>query len=182
MNGPGRRLAATAVLLPAVVLAAGCTGTPATSAPATQATPPAPSLDTAAGTWAAVVMGGTAAQYNNFWQLFIRPAGSSRWKLVTPPLPLHGGTLASASFGPGATAAIITSASRGQITAGAGSAWLPLPPLPPGTATLVPGPGGAADALAVRGGTLTVWQHAPGGTTWAKIHVINVPIPYGSSS
>ena len=30
--------------------------------------------------------------------------------------------------------------------------------------------------------TLTVWQHAPGGTTWAKIQVINVPIPYGSSS
>ena len=40
-----------------------------------------------------------------------------------------------------------------------GIAWLPLPPLPPGTATLAPGPGGAAEALAVHGGTLTIWQH-----------------------
>ena len=386
MSGPGRRLAATAVLLPAVMLAAGCAGAPATTAPATQAAPPAPSLnttlDTTAGTWAAVVMGGSAAQENNFWQLFIRPAGSTRWKLVTPPgtadngglvlagggpalvtgfrpsqdltfspliqtsdggqawsslnpldaalasapdalaarpgsgqllallaggavqeaapgnatwtalasqqalaatpagrrcglqaltaaaftpsgspvlagpctqpgtagiftavngtwqaagptlpvalagqditvsrltrtaqgltallaagtgpgasllaawsadghwtlsppLPLHGSTLTSASFGPGGTAAIITSANRGHITTSAGSSWQPLPPLPPGTATLAPGPGGTADALAARGGTLTVWQYAPGGTAWAKIQVINVPIPYGSSS
>jgi hypothetical protein len=388
MNRPRLRCAAAiAMLLPAVMLAAGCAAAPTASAPATLAPPPSPSLntslDTAAGTWAAVVMGGSAAQYNNFWQLFIRPAGSTRWKLVTPPgtadnggliladgghalvtgfrpsqdltfspliqtsdggqawsslnpldaalasapdalaakpgsgqllalladgtvqeaapgnatwtalasqqalaatsaggrcglrsltaaaftpsgrpvlagpctrpgtvgiftagngtwqaagptlpaalagqditvsrlnrtaqgmtalltagtgpgasllaawsadgghwtlsppLPLHGGALTSASFGPGTTAAIITSANRGQITTGAGSAWLPLPPLPPGTATLAPGPGGTADALAVRGGTLTVWQHAPGGTTWAKIQVINVPIPYGSSS
>jgi hypothetical protein len=388
MSRPGRRLAATAALLPAVMLAAGCAGAPGTPPPATQAAPPSPalntSMDTAAGTWAAVVMGGSAAQDNAFWQLFIRPAGSNRWKLVTPPgtadngglvlagssgqalitgfrpsqnltytpliqtsdggqawsslnpldaalasapdalaakpgsgqllallaggpaeeatpgattwstlasqqalaatpagrrcglrtltaatftpagtpmlagsctrpgtsgiftprngtwqtagpaipaaltrqditvsrltrttqgmtallvagagpgasllavwsadgdhwilsppLPLHGGALTSASFGPGTTAAIITSANRGQIITGAGSAWLPLPPLPPGTVTLAPGPGGAADALAVRGGTLTVWQHAPGGTTWAKIQVINVPIPYGSSS
>ncbi len=386
MNGPRLRLAATAVLLPAVVLAAGCAGAPATSAPATQAGPPSPSLntslDTAAGTWAAVVMGGSAAQDNNFWQLFIRPAGSTRWKLVTPPgtadngglvlagggqalvtgfrpsqeltytplietsdggqgwssldpldaalasapdalavkpgggqllalldggpaeqaapgsatwstlasqqalagtpagrrcglqsltaaaftpaglpvlagtctrpgtagiftaghgtwqatgpaipvalirqditvsrltrtaqgmtallvagtgpgasllaawsadgshwtlsppLPLHDGALTSASFGPGGTTAIITTASRGAI-ASAGSSWQPLPPLPPGTVTLAPGPGGTADALAVRGGTLTIWQHAPGGTTWAKIQVITVPIPYGSSS
>ena len=387
MNRPGRRLAATAVLLPAVMLTAGCADAPATSPPATQAAPPSAalntSLDTAAGTWAAVVMGGSAAQDNNFWQLFIRPVGSTRWKLVTPPgtadngglvlagggralvtgfrpsqdltyspliqtsdggaawtalnpldaalastpdalavkpgsgemlalldrgpaeetapgattwstlaspasvaatpagrrcglqaltaaaftpaglpvlagtctrpgtvgiftpgngtwqaagpaipatpaaqnvtvnrltrtaqgmttllttgtgsrasllaawsadgshwtvsppLPLHGAALASASFGPGTIAAIITSANRGQITTGAGSAWLPLPPLPPGTATLAPGPGGTADALAVHGGTLIVWQYAPGGTTWAKIQVINVPIPYGSSS
>jgi hypothetical protein len=387
MNRPRRRLAAAAVLLPAVMLAAGCAGAPASSAPATQAPPPAPSLntslDTAAGTWAAVVMGGSAAQDDNFWQLFIRPAGSTRWKLVTPPgtadngglvlagggqalvtgfrpsqdltfspliqtsdggqawsslnpldaalastpdalavkpgsgqllallaggtiqeaapgnatwtalasqqalaatpagrrcglqsltaatftpagtpmlagtctrpgtagiftasngtwqaagpalpaalagqditvsrltrtargmtallqagsgphasllaawfpdgghwtlsppLPLHGAALTSASFGPGTTAAIITSANRGQIITSAGSSWQSLPPLPPGTATLAPRPGGAADALAVDRGTLTIWQHAPGGTTWAKIQVINVPIPYGSSS
>ena len=89
------------------------------------------------------------------------------------------GVSTAASFGPGGTAAVITTTNRGQITTAAGSAWLPLPP---GTATLAPGPGGTADALAVRGGTLTVWQHAPGGTTWAKIRVINIPIPYGSSS
>jgi hypothetical protein len=103
------------------------------------------------------------------------------WTL-SPPLSMHGAALTSASFGPGATAAIITSAHRGQITTGARSAWLVLPPLPPGTATLAPGPGGTADALAVQGGTLSVWHDAPGATTWAKIQVINVPIPYGSSS
>jgi len=57
MSRPGRRLAGAAVLLPAVMLAAGCAGAPATSPPTTQAPPPAPSLDTsldtAAGTWAA---------------------------------------------------------------------------------------------------------------------------------
>jgi hypothetical protein len=108
-------------------------------------------------------------------------SADGHWTL-SPPLPLHGSALTSASFGPGGTAAIITTANRGQITTSAGSSWQPLPPLPPGTATLAPGPGGTADALAARGGTLTVWQHAPGGTAWAKIQVINVPIPYGSSS
>ncbi len=108
-------------------------------------------------------------------------ADGRRWTL-SPPLPLHGAALTSASFGPGGTAAIITTTGRGQIITGAGTSWRPLPPLPPGTATLVPGPGGTADALAVNRGMLTIWQHAPGGATWAKTQVINVPIPYGSSS
>ena len=58
----------------------------------------------------------------------------------------------------------------------------PLPPLPTGTATLAPGPGGAADALAVDHSTLTVWQLAPGSAAWTKAQAINVPILYGSSS
>jgi hypothetical protein len=387
MTGPVRRLAAiAAVLLPAVMLSAGCAGVPATSPPATQAAAPSASLntslDTAAGTWAAVVMGGSAAQDNNFWQLFIRPAGSTRWKLVTPPgtadngglvlagsggpglvtgfrpsqdltytpliqtsdggqawsslnpldaalasapdalaikpgsgellaltaaavqeaapgyttwttlasrqalaataagrrcglqaltaaafspsetpmlagpcarpgitgiftqadgtwqtagpavpsalaghkitvvrltrtaqaiaalltagsgsaasvlaarsadgshwtlsppLPLHGTTLTSASFGRAGTAAVIAG-NRGEIITSAGTRWQPLPTLPAGTAALAPGPGGAADALAVHRATLTIWQLPPGGTTWARAQVINVPIPYGSSS
>ena len=108
-------------------------------------------------------------------------ADGGHWT-VSPPLLLHGGALTSASFGPDATAAIITSANRGQIITSTGSSWQPLPALPPGTATLAPGPGGTADALAVHGGTLTIWQLASGGSTWAKIQVINVAIPYGSSS
>jgi hypothetical protein len=388
VSGPGRRLAAAAALLPAVMLAAGCAGAPATSPPATQAAPPSPalntSLDTAAGTWAAVAMGGSAAQYNNFWQLFIRPAGSTRWKLVTPPgtadngglvlagsgaqglvtgfrpsqnltysplietsdggqawsslnpldaalasapdalaikpgngnllallaggtaemaapgsttwtilasqqtlaatpvgrrcglqdltaatftptgipvlagacarpgtagifvpgggtwqaagpaiptalarqhvavlrltrtapgiaallqagtgatasllaawsadgghwtvsppLPLNGAALTSASFGPGGTAAIIITGNRGDIITSTGSPWQPLPPFPTGTATLALGPGGAADALAVDHSTLTIWQLAPGSAAWTKAQAINVPILYGSSS
>ena len=380
--------AAGLVILPAVLLAAGCGGAPATPPPVTRAAPPAASLntslDTAAGTWAAVVMGGPAAQYNAFWQLFIRPAGSTRWRLVTPPgtadngglvlaggsgsalvtgfrpsqdltfspliqtgnggqawssldpldaalasspdalavnpaggqllalltggtvqaaapgattwhtlaspralaatpagqrcgltaltaatytpagipvlagtcarpgtagifaagdgtwqaagpvipaalagqpitvarltragqgisalltagsgpgasllaawsadgshwtvsppLALHGATVTSASFGPGGTTAIITTGRHGQSIAPGGSSWLPLPALPSGTAALAPGSGGTTDALAVHGGTLTVWQHGPGDATWTTIQVINVPIPYGSST
>ena len=54
---------------------------------------------TAAGTWAVAVMGGSAAQHNNFWQLLIRPAGSTRWKLVTPPGTADNGGLVLAGAG-----------------------------------------------------------------------------------
>jgi len=107
-------------------------------------------------------------------------AAGSHWSL-SPPLPLHGTTLTSASFESGGTAAVIAG-NRGQIIASAGARWQPLPPLPAGTAALAPGSGGAANALAVHRGTLTIWQLPPGGTTWARAQVINVPIPYGSSS
>ena len=104
-----------------------------------------------------------------------------RWTLSTP-LPLHDAALASASFGPGAAAAAITTANRGEIIANAGSSWRPLPALPPGTATLAPEPDGAADALAVNRGTLTVWHLAPAAAAWTQVQVIKVPIQYGSSS
>jgi hypothetical protein len=53
-------------------------------APAAVTVPLSTSLVTAQGTWAIAVMGGSATSYNNFWQLFVRPAGASRWSLVTP--------------------------------------------------------------------------------------------------
>jgi len=109
--------------------------------------------------------------------LAARSADGSHWTL-SPPLPLHGTALTSASFGPAGTAAIIAG-NRGQVITGAGARWQPLPPLPAGTAALAPGPGGAADALAVHRGTLTVWHLAPRGTSWGRAQVINVPIPYG---
>jgi hypothetical protein len=121
----------------------------------------------------------TAGSGSSVSLLAARSADGSHWTL-SPPLPLHGTALTSASFGPADTAAIITG-NRGEVITGAGARWQPLPPLPAGTAALAPGPGGAADALAVHRGTLTVWQLAPGGTSWARAQVINVPIPYGSS-
>jgi hypothetical protein len=108
-------------------------------------------------------------------------ADGSHWT-VSPPLALHGAALTSASFGPGGATAIITTANRGQSITPGGSSWESLPALPSGTATLAPGAGGTTDALAVHRGTLTIWQHAPGATAWTTIQVINVPIPYGSSS
>jgi hypothetical protein len=53
----------------------------------TVATVPVPlgtSLSTAQGTWAIAVMGGSAADNDNFWELFVRPAAGT-WRLVTPP-------------------------------------------------------------------------------------------------
>ena len=93
-------------LLGAVILAvtalAAC-GTQQTQVTATAAAAPPPSLalslDSAAGTWATVQMGGSAAQYNNFWQLFVRPAGAAGWRLVTPPGMADNGGLLLASNG-----------------------------------------------------------------------------------
>ena len=44
-------------------------------------------------------MGGSAAAHNNFWQLFARPAGSTRWKLATPPGIADNGGLVVADAG-----------------------------------------------------------------------------------
>ena len=169
--------AAGLVILPAVLLAAGCGGAPATPPPVTQAAPPAASLntslDTAAGTWAAVVMGGSAAQYNAFWQLFIRPAGSTRWRLVTPPGTAdNGGLVLAGGSGP----ALVTGFRPSQDltfspliqTGNGGQAWSSLDPLDAALAS-------TPDALAVNpaGGQLlalltggTVQAAAPGATTW----------------
>ena len=68
---------------------------------------------------------------------------------------------------------------RAQTIAGPGASWRALPPLPAGTATLAPGPGGGYDALAVSGSVLTVWRLDA--AAWARAQVIDVPIEYGSS-
>ena len=178
MNALRRRsTAAGLVILPAVLLAAGCGGAPATPPPVTQAAPPAASLntslDTTAGTWAAVVMGGSAAQDNAFWQLFIRPAGSTRWRLVTPPGTAdNGGLVLAGGSGP----ALVTGFRPSQDltftpliqTGNGGQAWSSLDPLDAALAS-------TPDALAVNpaGGQLlalltggTVQAAAPGATTW----------------
>jgi hypothetical protein len=60
------------------------------------AVPLSTSLVTAQGTWAIAVMGGSAASANNFWQLFVRPAGTSQWSLATPPGVADNGGLVAA--------------------------------------------------------------------------------------
>ena len=82
------RRAGLACLLAVTVLSAGYgsaarpAGAPASPAPPLSLTT---SMDAATGTWAIAVMGGSAASHNNFWQLFVPPAGTSKWRLVTPP-------------------------------------------------------------------------------------------------
>ena len=106
--------------------------------------------------------------------------GGTHWAL-SPPLPLHGAKLASASTGPGATMAIVLSTGHAQTIASPAVPWQPLPTLPAGTATLAPGPAGGWDALAVHSTKLSIWQLAPGSIAWAPAQTINVPIQFGSS-
>jgi hypothetical protein len=100
MNGRGAGLVLACAVL--AFLAAGC-GTQAAPAAAptlhVQTAPLATSLVTPQGTWAVAVMGGSAASENNFWQLFVRPAGASRWSLVTPEGVADNGGLVAASGG-----------------------------------------------------------------------------------
>jgi hypothetical protein len=51
-------------------------------------------------------MGGSATSDNNFWQLFVRPAGASRWSLVTPPAVADNGGLVAAG-GAGGTSMLV---------------------------------------------------------------------------
>jgi hypothetical protein len=75
-----------AALLIAAVLLAGCAsaGSQGSAAPpaAAAAAPLATSMTVAGGgTWAIVAIGGSAADENSFWELFTRPAGSTKWAL-----------------------------------------------------------------------------------------------------
>jgi hypothetical protein len=110
-------------------------------------------------------------------------SGSGGHWTLSPLFPLNGASLLSASFGPDGAVAVVLSGNRGETLAGpAGASWRALPPLPPGTATLAPGPGAALDALAVHRTILTVCHLAPGSGAWAKTQTINVPIQFGSSA
>jgi hypothetical protein len=102
------------------------------------------------------------------------------WTL-SPDLRLGGAGLASASFGTGGTAAVILTTRRAEVITSGGSSWHGLPALPSGTATLAPGPGGQAEALAVHRAVLSVWGLSGRGTGWARTQVIAVPVQYGSS-
>ena len=100
-----RRTRLISVLTALAVVTCGC-GTSAHpgSTPPSAASPPslATSLLTPTGTWAVVVMGGSAASHNNFWQLFTRPATTTAWRLVTPPAVASNGgpVLATPGTGP----------------------------------------------------------------------------------
>jgi len=97
---PGR----AAALLSGTVLLAGCASAASqhsSAPPAAAAAPLATSMTVAgAGTWVILEMGGSASDENNFWELFTRPAGSTQWRLVTPPgVADNGGLVASGASG-----------------------------------------------------------------------------------
>lgn len=145
-----RRSAALAVgVLAALALAACGSSRPAAphgaASPAGRSAPTlATSLDGADGTgWAVVDMGGSAESFNNFWELFARPAGSGDWKLVTPAGVASNGGLVMTQSGPGT---VVTGFRPSQdltfsplaASANAGAAWSQEAPLTPGLAN-VPG-------------------------------------------
>ncbi len=157
MTTTTRRAGAAAAAAVAAVFAAGCGSTAAPHAPAASRGVPASSLATSmattTGSWAVAVMGGSASQHNNFWQLFVRPAASSRWQLVTPPGTADNGGLIVA----GGIRSLVTAFRPSQLltyppltaTSDGGRSWSALSPL---DATLASTP----DALAASptGGTL----------------------------
>jgi hypothetical protein len=174
---PRGRSARIGIGLAGAMLVAGCAGTAAATPAARRAVPPAAALDaslaTATGAWAVVVMGGSAAQHNNFWQLFTRPAGSSSWRLVTPPGTADNGGLVLAGD---SGQALITAFRPSQgltytpliRTGDSGQAWSSLNPL---DAALISSPDALALqprsdsllALTTRG---TAELAAPGYTSW----------------
>jgi hypothetical protein len=135
-------------------------------------------LATARGTTTALLAAGTgpAARLLAAWSR----DGGRHWTL-SPPLPLEGATLASASAGPGGSQAITLTRRRAAAISRSAGSWQPLPMLPLGTATLAPDPSGGWDALATHGTWLTIWRAAPGAHAWASTQVLKVPVPYGSS-
>jgi hypothetical protein len=104
MSGMGSVLTRGCVLA-GVLLAVLLAGCGAVAAPRAARIAPAarPALATsqvyAGETWAVVVMGGSSAAHNNFWQLFTRPAASTRWTLATPAGVADNGGLAVADVG-----------------------------------------------------------------------------------
>jgi len=155
MSRPARP-AIAALALAAAVLTAGCgSAAPAASGPTAWAPPGgapflATTMATGAGTWAVVVMGGSVATHDNFWQLFVRPAASPDWKLVTPPGVADNGGLVLAA----ADQSLITAFRPSQgltytpltLTRNGGQAWSSANPL---DAAL----GNLPDALAAAPGT-----------------------------
>jgi hypothetical protein len=124
------RRAVPALLCAGLVTACGSQTAPTTTPSLrVQTAPLATSLVTPQGTWAVAVMGGSAASENNFWQLFVRPAGASRWSLVTPPGVADNGGLVAAGestsmligFRPSQDLAFSPLATSGD----AGKSWTP---------------------------------------------------------
>jgi hypothetical protein len=165
-----------AALLAGTALLAGCASTasqPPSAPPAAAAAPLATSMTvTGAGTWAIVAMGGSAADQNNFWELFTRPAGGTQWELATPPgVADNGGLVASGGDG-SLTVAIRPSQgltfSPLASTSDDGKTW--------GTGLLDAAVAAAPDALAAGSGhTLallddgTIEQSGAAGGNWTRL-------------
>ncbi len=122
-------------------------------------------------------MGGSARQYNNFWQLFVRPATSARWQLVTPPgMASNGGFILAHPAGQSITAAFRPSQnitySPLTSTADDGAHWVTgqaaggLADVPD---ALAAGPGSGSLIGLVRG---AVELSRSGGSAWTRLATV----------
>ena len=173
-----RRTTLALLVLVASALAAGCgSASRQASAPASPAQPPslATALVTATGTWAVAVMGGSAAEHNNFWQLFVRPTATGKWRLATPPGVASNGGLVVATPGAGSVVAGFRpsqdlSYSPLATTHDNGTAWTPglldaaLADVPD---ALAAAPGGGHLLALLTSGDAEL--SGPGGTAWARL-------------
>lgn len=119
---------------------------------------------TAAGSWAALPMGHLRSASNTFWELLFRPAGSSRWTLVTPPGVASNGGIVGVST-PAATGTVTVGFQPAKYllyspvarTTDAGKKW--------SGGTLSSGLAPVADALATApGGQVVALEREKGGT------------------
>jgi hypothetical protein len=175
-GSPGARRAEAVALLVGAVLLAACASPAnhgAATPPGAATAPLATSMSPAGGAaWAIVAMGGVAADEDRFWELFTRPAGSTQWKLDTPPgVADNGGLVASGSGGAltvafrpsqGLTFSPLATTGDDGKTWGTGLLGAPVAPVP--------------DALAVGGGgTLALLgdgaidQAETAGATWTRL-------------
>jgi hypothetical protein len=176
-----RRLAAPAVgglLVAGAMTGCGSTPAPGTAPPAAPAPPPlaASVASTAGPSWTVVEMGGSAAQENNFWELFVRPAGATRWGLATPLGVASNGGLVVASPGGGS---LVTGFRPSQLliysplsaSTDDGTNWSPAGPVNAGLAdtpdALAAGPNGALIALTDGGARAELGQRL--GATWTRL-------------
>jgi hypothetical protein len=156
---------------------AGCGSGPA--ATAQQARPAAPPLVTsfasgAGAGWAIVEMGGSAADENNFWELFARQPGSASWRLATPlGVADNGGLVVTGTGGGALMTGFVPSqdltfsplAASGDGGAKWSSASLVNPGLAPVPDALAGGPDDNLIALTSRGAKLS--QNL--GTSWRSL-------------
>lgn len=130
----GKRWLAALALAVLAVGGAGCGSVAGRSRVRQPLSPPRPlslstSVATAGSTWAVVLLGGSAARFNNFWQILVRPAGAAAWRLATPPGVASNGGLVLAAGARRVLAGFRPS--RGLVfsplaaTADDGSTWSP---------------------------------------------------------
>lgn len=176
-----RRLTASAAAA-ALLALAGCGKTPAAGgrspdiAGAVTGAALATSQTSGNGTgWAVVGMGGPAAQAENFWELFARPAGAADWKLATPAGVATNGGIVAEPTGPSSLVAGIRPSERLTFsplaaTTDSGANWSQNTLVSPGLAD-VPGalaglPDGTLLALTDAGGAVLGSRF---GAQWSRL-------------